>query len=90
MGINLVVCGVGVGGGKLAWVEDVADWMHSIMGLFFVAPAVAIIDIWGDISEIWLGLVIVLILAYLVTMVTTGVTAQALIHDKKTKRGGMK
>ena len=89
-GLILLFVALVLGVVKLAWVEDVADWMHSIMGLFFVAPAVAIIDIWGDISEIWLGLVIVLILAYLVTMVTTGVTAQALIRDKKTKRGGMK
>ncbi|MDE6478055.1 MAG: CidA/LrgA family protein [Alphaproteobacteria bacterium] len=66
---------------KLSWVADVADWLHGIMSLFFVAPAVAIIGIWGDIADIWPMLVILLVVAYLVTMVTTGVTAQALIPD---------
>ncbi|MDR0726557.1 MAG: CidA/LrgA family protein [Rickettsiales bacterium] len=70
---------------KLSWVEDVANWFHSIMALFFIAPAVAVIDIWSDISGIWWKLVLLLVAAYLVTMITTGVTAEALIKDKKKK-----
>lgn len=66
---------------KLSWVADVADWFHSIMGLFFVAPAVAIINIWGDIRDTWPMLVLLLVITYLVSMITTGVTAQALIRD---------
>lgn len=72
---------------KLSWVEDVADWLHGIMGLFFVAPAVAIIDIWGDIVDVWWMLVILLVVTYLVSMLTTGVTAEALIapHGRRRK-----
>ncbi|MDR1337738.1 MAG: CidA/LrgA family protein [Rickettsiales bacterium] len=72
---------------KLAWVQDASDWLHSIMALFFIAPAVAVIDIWPDISGIWWQLVLLLVAAYLVTMITTGVTAQALMKDKKKKSG---
>lgn len=68
---------------KLSWVSDVADWFHSIMGLFFVAPAAAIINIWGDIADVWWRLLLLLVITYLVSMITTGVTAQALIRDKK-------
>lgn len=75
---------------KLSWVEDAANWLHSIMALFFIAPAVAVIDIWGDISGIWWQLVLLLVAAYFVTMITTGVTAQGLIRDKKDKTGGDK
>lgn len=76
---------------KLSWVEDIANWFHSIMSLFFIAPAVAIIDIWADISDVWWMLVILLVVAYLVTMITTGVTADALIKDdKKTTVRGRK
>ncbi len=83
---------------KLSWVADVADWLHGVMSLFFVAPAVAIISIWGEIADIWPMLVILLVVAYLVTMVTTGVTAQALIPDtnaahklgRRHKSGGAK
>ena len=76
---------------KLSWVEDIANWFHGVMSLFFIAPAVAIIDIWAEISDIWWILVILLVVAYLVTMITTGVTADALIsEDKKTKTRGRK
>ncbi len=69
---------------KLSWVQDVANWLHSIMGLFFVAPAVAIIDIWGDISQIWPILIILLVITYLVSMISTGLVADALINNKNT------
>ena len=68
---------------KLKWVADIADWFHSIMALFFVAPAVAVIDIWAQISDIWYLLVILLITTYFVTMVITGKTADFFLE-----RGG--
>ena len=84
-GLGLLFLALVTGAVKVAWVSDVADWLHSIMGLFFVAPAVAIIDIWGDIADTWIWLVILLVAAYLVTMVTTGLTADALIRDDATR-----
>lgn len=68
---------------KLEWVADVADWLHSIMGLFFVAPAVAIIDVWGDISNIWWQLLLLLVVTYFVTMMATGLSARVLIRPDK-------
>ncbi len=68
---------------KLSWVEDIANWFHSIMALFFVAPAVAVIDIWADIADIWWILVLLMVAAYLVTMITTGVTADTLIGKQE-------
>lgn len=75
---------------RLSWVEDVANWFQSVMALFFVAPAAAIIDIWADISDIWWILLILLVVAYLVTMITTGVTADALIRRSERKKQGAK
>ena len=68
---------------KLEWVSNVADWFHGIMALFFVAPAVAIIDIWPEISGIWYYLVLILVTAYFVTMVITGKTADFFLGRKK-------
>ena len=70
---------------KLEWVADVADWFHSVMALFFVAPAVAVIDIWSEISDIWSYLVFMLVLAYFVTMVITGKTADFFLNRKDKK-----
>ena len=68
---------------KLEWVSDIADWFHSIMALFFIAPAVAVIDIWAQISDIWYYLVFLLVTAYVVTMVITGKTADFCINRSK-------
>lgn len=90
-GLILLFLSLVLGIVKLHWVEDVANWFQNTMALFFVAPAVAVIDIWNDIADIWWILVLLMIAAYLVTMITTGVTADALINDgKKSKHGGKK
>ena len=70
---------------KLEWVADIADWFHSIMALFFIAPAVAVIDIWAEISDIWYYLVFMLITAYVVTMIITGKTADFFLQRKNKK-----
>lgn len=75
---------------RLSWVEDVANWLHSVMSLFFIAPAVAIIDVWAEIADVWWILVILMLVAYLVTMITTGVTAESLIGRKQKRSGGKK
>ncbi|MBR1380264.1 MAG: CidA/LrgA family protein [Alphaproteobacteria bacterium] len=67
---------------RLEWVADVADWMHGIMSLFFIVPAAAVIDVWGDISNIWWMLVLLMIIAYVVTMVMTGVTADYFLEHR--------
>lgn len=89
-GLVLLFLSLALGVVKLHWVEDIANWFHSVMALFFVAPAVAIIDIWTDISDIWWILVLMMIAAYLVTMITTGVTADALISDTNKHQQGDK
>jgi holin-like protein len=71
---------------KLSWVEDAADFLHGVMALFFIAPAVAVIEIWPEISNVWWMLVILLVAAYLATMAATGLVADALIKDKKAKK----
>lgn len=85
-GLILLFIALVTGVVKLSWVADVADWLHGIMPLFFVAPAVAIIDIWADISDVWWKLVLLLVITYLVTMVATGVTADRLIGRKEHKK----
>ena len=90
-GLILLFLSLVLGVVKLHMVEDVANWFQKTMALFFVPPAVAVIDIWADIADIWWILVLLMIAAYLVTMITTGVTEDALIHNRKqTKHGGKK
>ena len=71
---------------KLEWVADLADWFHSIMALFFIAPAVAIIDIWSEISGIWYYLVLLLVVTYVVTMIITGKTADFFLNPRENNK----
>ena len=85
-GLLLLFIALWTGLVKLHWVSDIADWFHSVMALFFVAPAVAVIDIWGEISSIWYYLVILLVVAYFVTMVITGKTADFFLERRRNKK----
>lgn len=70
---------------KLEWISDVADWFHSIISLFFIAPAVAIVEIWPQIIDTWWKIAILLVLVYMIAMITTAVTAEYTI--KNTDKG---
>ena len=86
-GMILLFLALLLGAVKISWIVNVADFLLGVMSLFCVAPAVAIISIWADVSDIWPVLVILLIVTYLVSMLLTGVTAQTLIEkfDQKSK-----
>lgn len=84
-GLVLLFIALVTGVVKLSWVSDVADWLHGVMPLFFVAPAVAVIDVWPDIADVWWKLVLLLIAAYVITMITTGLTADRLISRNNRK-----
>lgn len=85
-GLLLLFIALWTGLVKLHWVSDVADWFHGVMALFFIAPAVAVIDIWGDIAGIWYYLVILLVVAYFVTMVITGKTSDFFLERRRAKK----
>lgn len=85
-GLLLLFIALCTGAVKLHWVSDIADWFHGVMALFFVAPAVAVIDIWNEISGIWYYLVILLVVAYFVTMVITGKTSDFFLSRQRDKK----
>ncbi len=67
---------------KLRWIDDVATWLLSIMALFFIGPAVAIVDIWPQIADTWWKIVILLILVYVISMIMTAVTSEFFLRNK--------
>jgi holin-like protein len=70
----------------LSWVEDAADFLHSFMALFFIVPAVAVIQILSELGSIWIYLGLTLAVTYLVVMASTGWIAQFMIKRSE-KRG---
>ena len=73
---------------KLEMVEDVADWILSIMPIFFIAPTVGLIEAFGNIEGQVLPLVIMCIVSTFVVTSVTGLTAQGIIRLRKKKKGG--
>ena len=73
---------------KLEMVEDVADWILSIMPIFFIAPTVGLIEAFEDIKGQLIPLVFICIISTVVVTSVTGLTAQGIIRLRKGKKGG--
>jgi holin-like protein len=67
---------------KLEQIESVANWFLIIIPVLFVVPAVGIIDAFGEISEIWPQMLMVIGWTYLLSFAATGLIADWLIRRK--------
>ena len=74
---------------KIEMVEDVADWILSIMPVFFIAPTVGLIEAFEDIKGQVIPLVLICFISTVVVTSVTGVIAQGIIRLRKEKKGGM-
>ena len=73
---------------KLGDVEDVADWILSVMPIFFIAPTVGLIEAFGDIKGQVIPLVLICLISTVIVTSVTGLLAQAIIRLRKGKKGG--
>ena len=72
---------------KIEMVQDVADWILSIMPIFFIAPTVGLIEAFEDIKGQVLPLVLICIISTVVVTSVTGLTAQGIIRLRRRKKG---
>lgn len=75
---------------KLPQVEDVADWMLSIMPIFFIAPSVGLINSFDSIKGQVIPLVVICFVSTVVVNGLTGVIAQGIIRLQKKRKEGEK
>ena len=73
---------------KMEMVEDVADWILSIMPIFFIAPTVGLIEAFGDIKGQVIPLVFICFVSTVVVTSVTGLIAQGIIRLRKERKGG--
>lgn len=73
---------------KLPQVEDVANWMLSIMPIFFIAPSVGLINSFDSIKGQVLPLVAACFVSTVIVTVVTGQVAQVIVRLQKKKKGG--
>lgn len=74
---------------KLEWINSITEILLDNLTLFFVPIGIGIINLIGEIKDIWLPLVIILLVSTIVVMVVTGLTVQLLNKYifKSEKRG---
>lgn len=71
-----------IAGMPLKYVDKAADFMLGILALFFIAPAVGVIEIWNDIRQIWPFLAAILVMTFLAVMLSTGYAAEIFLKRK--------
>lgn len=73
---------------KLPQIEEVADWMLSIMPIFFIAPSVGLINSFESIQGQVVPLLLICFLSTVVVTALTGLVSQGIIRLQKKKKGG--
>lgn len=73
---------------KLPQVEDVADWMISVMPIFFIAPSVGLINSFDSMKGQVIPLIFICFVSTVIVTALTGLIAQGIVRLQKRKKGG--
>lgn len=73
---------------KLPQVEDVADWMISVMPIFFIAPSVGLINSFDSMKGQVIPLISICFVSTVIVTALTGLIAQGIVRLQKRKKGG--
>ena len=68
---------------KISDIEKVGDFMIAIMPMMFIAPAVKIMDIWGDIAEDLIPIIVVMVLSTIIVFAVAGWVTQWIERRRK-------
>jgi holin-like protein len=71
---------------RVEWVELGASWLLAEMLLFFIPPAVGIIQYTDVLARMGLGIIFVIIFSTLLVMICTGLSAERFYHRRKENR----
>ena len=73
---------------KLEQIENVADFLLSIMPIFFIPPSVSLMTRWGILKANLVGLLVTCIVSTAIVFGVTGCIAQAMMRhrDKKSPK----
>lgn len=72
---------------KLDTVKPFSNFMLDIMPVFFVAPAIGLMETWNIMSEILIPVILIGVVTTGIIMVVTGIVSQKII--RKSKKGGI-
>ena len=73
---------------KLPQIEALADWLLSVMPIFFIAPSVGLINSFDSVKGQVIPLVAICFVSTVVVTSLTGLIAQGIIRLQKRIKGG--
>lgn len=73
---------------KLPQIEALADWLLSVMPIFFIAPSVGLINSFDSVRGQVIPLVAICFVSTVVVTALTGLIAQGIIRLQKWRKGG--
>jgi len=73
---------------KLPQIEALADWLLSVMPIFFIAPSVGLINSFDSVRGQVIPLVAICFVSTVVVTALTGLIAQGIIRLQKRRKGG--
>lgn len=82
-GMAILFVSLVIGMIKVEQIEDTAEFLITIMPVMFISPIVSVLEIFGDIRNSILALLVISLVSTVVVMLVTGWVAQFLIRIKK-------
>lgn len=82
-GLVLLFLALSAGIVKLEQVDSVSHFLVAIMGLLFIAPAVNLVEVWAEVADNIVPIVVIMVISTGVVFVVSGLLTQSM-----RKRGG--
>lgn len=75
-GLVLLFLGLSTGLVKVEKIKTVSNWLIGIMGIFFVAPVVNLLDSWAAIKDALLPVLVIVVLSTVAVFAAAGIVTQ--------------
>ena len=77
-GLVLLFLGLRVGIVKAEKIKTVGNWLIAIMGIFFVAPVVNLLDSWSAVKDVLLPVLVIVLASTVAVFAVAGILTQRL------------
>ena len=78
LGLVLLFLGLRTGLVKTEKIQTVGNWLIAIMGIFFVAPVVNLMDSWAAVKETLVPVLVIVVVSTVAVFAAAGILTQRL------------
>lgn len=81
-GIMIMLIFLSAGIIKLETVKKTAEFLLTLFPIMFIPPAVELMDIWGEVKDMIIPILIITVISTIIVMITTGYLTQKVIENE--------